>query len=319
MSDVVLEMCDPRERETELKDLFARNGKAVFAEVFDRAYRTRADEGLRSWIGLQDGRAVMHICVTPLPFAGGERALMGGIMSDLMVDDGHRDFWAPVRLLRKMIADVKRRGEIDFLLTTTTTEAESVFKAGGFKPFATLRRYVLPLNPLYLAAARVRARVKRSRAFASSIEQWEHDTSATHDTAWRPLASPQFYETRIPRLEFTDGEWVSIRHNRKPAPGFALLARNPHFEELRLADAFWNEEGIGLGEVIHAAAQWGRKQGFKKFALGTVQESRVASELQRYGFFARDARSSLLLHQLTQNTPPKVEDWFLLGFALSGW
>jgi|SRR5688572_17701961 len=317
MSEIVFEKCDPRDREAELKDLFARNDKAQFAEVFDRAIRPRAAQGLRSWVGLQDGRVVMHVAVTPLQFVGGGRSLKGGIMSDLMVDDGHRDFWVPVRLIRKMISDVKRGGELDFLLTTTTSTAEAVFKAGGFKPFATLRRYVLPLNPLYLAFARLRARIKRTRVHPSGLAQWESNTLT--DGPWRPLANAQFFETRIPRFEFTDGEWLSVANGRKSDPGYALVARNPHLEELRLADAFWNNQGIGLGEIVHAAGRWGRKRGFKKFTIGTIHESAVGTELQRCGFFARDVRSVLLLHQVSSIAAPPVEDWFLLGFALSGW
>jgi hypothetical protein len=320
MSELVFEQCDPRDRETELKDLFARNGKAVFADVFDRAYRHRAEHGQRSWIALQDGRAVMHISVTPLRFVGGGRSQIGAVLSDLMVDDGYRDFWAPVRLLRKMVSDIKKAGEIDFLLTTTTTEAETVFKAGGFKPFGTLRRYVLPLSRLYLGFARLRARVGRSRAHQSGFQEWERENSILPQNVgpWRPLPDAVFYETRIPRLEFTDGKWLSVNANGS-APGWALMARNPDYHELRLADAFWDDQGVGLGEVVHAAARWGTTQRFKKLAIGTVQESRVAGQLERFGFFARDVRSLLLIHQLSPNKPPPVEDWFLLGFALSGW
>jgi hypothetical protein len=321
MSELVFECCDPRDREAELKDLFARNGKAVFAEVFDRAYRVRAQHGQRSWIALQDGRAVMHIAVTPMPFVGGGRTQTGGILSDLMVDDGYRDFWAPVRLLRKLVADVKKAGEIDFLLSTTTTEAESVFKAGGFKPFGTLRRYVLPLSRLYLGVARMRASVRRSRAQQSAYSEWESTAAFSRNTggSWRPRPDATFYETRIPRFEFTDGKWLTIADRSKAAPAWALMARNPEHGELRLADAFWDEAGVGLGQVVHAAARWGKSQRFKKFAIGTVQESRVAGQLERFGFFARDVRSLLLINQISPNSPPPIEDWFLLGFALSGW
>jgi hypothetical protein len=319
MSNVVLEGCDPREREADLKDLFARNGKEIFAEVFDRSYRQRAAEGLRSWVGLVDGRVVMHISVTPLRFTGGGRTMVGGVLSDLMVDDAHRDFWAPVRMLRKMLGDIKRNGEIDFLLTTTTSEAESVFKAGGFKPFGTLRRYVLPLNPLYLAATRLRARVKRTRAASSAFEECRPQVETWASHALRPAASSQFYRSRIPRFEFVDGQWITVANGRSGDPGYAMLARDPQHDELRLADAFWHDQGIRLGEVVHAAARRGRALKFKKLTLDTIGESNVAADLQRLGFFPREARSVMLLHQVSQNAAPHANDWFLLGFALSGW
>ncbi len=321
MSDLVLEMCDPREREAELKELFARNGKEIFAEVFERAYRPRAEQGLRSWIALQDGKAIMHISVTPVPLVRGDTTYTVGIMGDLMVDDGHRDFWTPVKLLRKLTGDLKRAGQVDFLLSTTTSEAESVFKATGFKPFATLRRFVLPLNPLYLLAARLRAGVKRTKTQPGSFEQLATTSPALVDNApaFRPQASEQFYATRIPRFEFTDEAWVAVSNGRKTTEGYALLARDPYLNELRLADAFWNGAGIGVGEIVHAAARWGRKHGYKKFTLGTIDESQFAHDLRRAGFFARDVRSQLLLNQISPRTAPSPDDWFLLGFALSGW
>ena len=144
MTDLVVECCDPRTREREIKDLFARNERTGFDAAFDRAYRQRADKGLRSWIGLVDGEAVMHISVSPMAFKGAGVELTAGVLGDLLVSEGHRDFWAPVRLLRTLIADLKRAGNIDFLFTTTVADAEPVFKAGGFKPYGSLRRFVMP-------------------------------------------------------------------------------------------------------------------------------------------------------------------------------
>ncbi len=318
MSEVVLEMCDPRERERELKDLFARNGKPEFATVFDRAYRLRAQQGQRCCVALLGSDVVMHVSVTPVPLVRGNESFTVGVMSDLMADDGYRDFWAPVKLLRKLTSELKKTGDIDFLLSTTTPEAESVFKATGFKPFGTLRRYVLPLNPLYLAFARLRSGVKRTKTQSSSYDQFAQAQFPLPEVV-RPAATAEFYASRIPRMEFVDGNWLSVLNGRKSNEAFALMARDPYMNDLRLADAFWNDAGLGIGEVLHAAARWGRRQGFKKFALGTLHESRFAQELQRCGFFPRDVRSQLLVNQLSPRTAPKPDDWFLLGFALSGW
>src|SRR6185503_6604335 len=127
-------------REREIKELFAQSDRSQFAEIFDRTYRPRADHGLRSWFGSTGEQVVMHISVTPMRFVGGGHTQRCGLLSDLMVHEQHRDFWGPVRLLRKMLSDVKRGGQLDFLITTSTADAEPIFKAGGFKPFGTLRR-----------------------------------------------------------------------------------------------------------------------------------------------------------------------------------
>jgi hypothetical protein len=318
MSEAVVEQCDPREREAEIRALFARNGQAQFDAVFERAYRPRAADGLRSWIGRLGDDAVMHISVTPMRFTGGGRTLMGGVLGDLMADEPYRDFWSPVRLLRAMVADLKRAGEVDFLFTTTVADAEPVFKAGGFKPFGTLRRYVLPLSRTYRAVARLRGRVARHRATPCQAHNVvSGGASPPYGTGhWRPQSDEAYYATRIPRLDFADATWLAIGRD---ASGCALVCRHQERPELTLADAFWNEDGVGLGEVVHAAGRWGHGQRLSRLSVTTVQETRVARQLERAGFFARDATSKLLMQPLGPNTPPPVDDLFLPSFALTSW
>jgi hypothetical protein len=317
--DLVVEMCDPRIRETEIKSLFARNGQSGFDAVFERAYRSRAEQGLRSWIGLSGDQAVMHISVTPMPFAGLGQTLVGGVLGDLMVDESHRDFWAPVRLLRTMVSDLKQAGQIDFLLTTTIADAEPVFKAGGFKPFGKLRRFVLPLSRPYLGVARVKGRVASFTAAPAGILPAFGNLSPRDGTHWRVQTDAEYYDTRIPRGEFADGTWIGVGAEGGASPAWALVSRSGKRAEMGLADMFWNEEGIGVGEVVHAAAQWARRQRFRKLTLTTLQESQVAQQLNRAGCLARDVRSDLLVQQLGPRRPPSVENWFLPGFALSTW
>ena len=321
MSELSVVMCDPRDRESEIRDIFARNGKPAFDKIFETAYRPRAEQGMRSWLGIADGRAVMHISVTPLNFVGGDRAMTGGVLSDLMVDEDFRDFWGPVRMLRTMVSDLKRAGQIGFLITTSTDEAESIFKAGGFKPFGMLRRYVMPLYLPYLGMARLRARVKRPRAKASAFQASMYDSmagSANCAGRWRPRAELEYYATRIPRSDYLDGTWIDVTRKRTDATGSALVSRT-QLPEMQLADAFWNDHDVGLGEVVHAAARYARSQRFNKLTITTLQESHVAQQLERFGFFARDIRSTLLVNRIGGQTTPPVEEWFLPGFALSSW
>lgn len=320
MTELAVELCDPRERETEITRLFARNGQPAFGAVFDRAYRRRAERGLRSWVGMSGEQAVMHISVTPLRFTDGARTLTCGVLGDLMVDESHRDFWAPVRLLRRMVSDLKRAGEVDFLFTTTVADAQPVFKAGGFKPFGTLRRYVLPLARPYLGVARLRGRVAHRRAIPSASHLPDNGVLTFQGGShWRLKADAEYYDTRIPRAEFTDGTWLAVGGSNGGAGGWALLSRNGKLPEMALADAFWSEEGVRLGEVVHAAGRWARAQRYNKLTLTTIAESHVARQLERAGWFARDVRSTLLIQQLGKVAPPPVEQWFLPGFALSSW
>ncbi|HET9440574.1 MAG TPA: hypothetical protein VFO52_10405 [Longimicrobiales bacterium] len=314
MSEIVVDICDPRAHETELKELFARNGKPGFDAAFDRVYRVRAGQGMRSWIGRVDGRAVSHIAVTPMRFGGAGQIRLGGVMGDLMVDEAHRDFWAPVRLLRKMVADLKREGVTEFLVTTSVPDAESVFKAGGFKPFGTLHRYVMPLFLPFLLFKRVTSgqlRAPRARVLAGAGRATPRvDEGAPR---FRPITTPAFYDERIPRSDWADLTWLNLTSDSD-----ALVSRHSTDPELRLVDAF-GADARALRAALQAAARWGRKQRLKKFAATTLKESALAGELKRAGFLERDFRSTLLVQKLGAAPLPPVADWFLLEFALSSW
>lgn len=322
MSEVVVQMCDPRDRESEIKDLFARNGQDGFAAVFDRVYRKRAEYGLRSWVGTLDGKAMMHVAVSPLRFVGGGLSLQAGLLGDLMVDESQRDFWAPVRLLRRMVADVKRAGETDFLISTTVHEAESVFKAGGFKPLGKMRRYLLPAYWPYLAYARFRGRVRAARPAVGDFEQYSATemSSATSAASWlRPETNADFYNTRIPRGEFSDANWIAAQAKNAGTAGWALLSRNTYLNEMGVADVFWSEESLRTSDVLHAAARWTRKQGYNKLTFSMLDVSEVGKELERAGFLARDHAAAVVVQPISKVQLPPPEKWFLPSFTMSSW
>jgi hypothetical protein len=137
---------------------------------------------------------------------------------------------------------------------------------------------------------------------------------------WRPEPAAVFYDSRIPRMESVEGTWLSVPGKERDDAGCVLLARDgasPHLTAF--ADAFWSDGGTRLGRVAHAAAGWARARRFRKLALTTIAESRATRLLERTGFVPREVRSTLLVNRLSQVEPPPVEDWFLTGFALSGW
>jgi hypothetical protein len=323
MTEVAVQMCDPRDRESEIKDLFARNGQPEFAAVFERAYRQRAEHGLRSWVGTVDGQAVMHIAVSPLRFAGCGLSLQAGVLGDLMVDETQRDFWAPVRLLRRMVADLKKMGEIDFLLSTSIYQAESVFKAGGFKPLGIMRRYILPAYLPYLAFSRVRGRVKRRAFRTGNLQEWESrklSSATAHGPYLRPETHTRFYNTRIPRVEFADANWISVGAKQNQTEGWALVSRNNQLpSELGVADLFWEQGQLDMAEVLHGAARWTRKQGFKKLTFSLLGESEAAQRLEKIGFVARDRAAAVIVQPINKIELPPAEKWFLPGFTMSSW
>lgn len=321
MSELVIESCDPREREVDIKGLFARNGEPQFEAVFERAYRPRAEHGLRSWIGHSGEKAVMHISVTPLRFTNGERTLMGGVLGDLMVDESHRDFWTPVKLLRALVTDLTQDRQIDFLVTSTVADAEAVFKATGFSRLGDYRRFVLPLMRPYLTAIRIRGSVRAATAAERTMdEEGLRGLVSSFKSAGslRPEVSAEFYDTRIPRCGYADGRWVRVEGKKKAETlGWVLVSRHSKLPELMLADAFW-QEGCLL-EVIHAVASWARAQGFPKLVIGTLSESRVARQLTKAGCLRRPKGGVLLVRQLSEVPSPPADDLFLTGFAMNSW
>jgi hypothetical protein len=322
MSEVVVQMCDPRDRESEIKDLFARNGQVGFDAVFDRVYRKRAEYGLRSWVGTMDGKAMMHVAVSPLRFVGAGLSLQAGLLGDLMVDQSQRDFWAPVRLLRRMVADVKRAGETDFLISTTVHEAESVFKAGGFKPLGKMRRYILPAYWPYLAYTRLRGRLRVARPVPGNFEGYRSTemSSGTAAASWlRPETNADFYDTRIPRAEFSDANWIGVEQKNMGTAGWALLSKNTILNEFGVADVFWNEPALGVRDVLHAAARWTRKQGHNKLTFSMLDVSEPARELERAGFLARDHAAAVVFQPISKIELPSPGKWFLPSFTMSSW
>lgn len=318
MTDLRVERCDPRDREDGIKALFARNDRPQFEGVFERTYRPRSEQGLKSWVGLQDGRVVMHISVSPQRFAGGGDDRWGGFLGDLMVDAPLRDFWNSARLVRSMVKDVLDEGGIAFLVTATTQEAEAVFKAAGFKPLGVLQRYVLPLNPLYLSLRRLVRRSQRVRLDRLRVGEGVLATIGTMGAPgmWRPVPSEMDYETRIQTVEHNSAQWL----HGAAAGGrtFVLITRHRDRKECSVADCFWDAD-LELPDVLLAAGAFVRADGVPKLVCSAPAESGLAQALVQAGFFPRAARSRLMLKVLEGPPLPSLNQWFLSHFSLSNW
>lgn len=318
MTQLAIERCDPRSRESDLRDLFTRNGQPEFGTVFERAYRPRVDEGLRSWVGLLDGRVVMHISVLPVPFRRGDRTLVAGVLGDLMVDEANRDFWAPLTLLRTMVADVQRDGSIDFLLTSSVADAEPVFKAGGFKPLAPFRRYVLPLYAPAVLASRVLSGSLLATVTAHPLDDATAGAAIRTLGAsdmWRPAAADTYYSSRIPRSEYMDGSWIQVRNGH--GAGWALVSRNGAAPEATIADAYW--QGNGFPAVISGAASWARRQGIPRLVVMALDSDPLYRRCRRAGFIRRPPIGNLLFRTVGSAQTPPPEEIFLTAFPLSSW
>jgi hypothetical protein len=323
MSDVVVQRCDPRSRADQIKALFARNGQPKFDAVFERAYLPRAEHGLQSWVGIVGDQVVMHISVSPQSFGDGTRTMMGGLLGDLMADAAYRDFWSPLRLLRTMVADLKREGRLEFLLTTSIRLSESLFKAGGFRVIGRFRRFVFPLWAPYVRASRLWTRARARVITPASLDDLEFVRllpSLRSGGLWRAHACSDFYATRIPRVGYADGVWLRVRNGGAATqPAWGLVCRHSTWPELRLPDAYWRGDTPSLADIVLAAARWGRAQGMRKLATTTLAESRLAAQLRGAGFVPRSYAAAVMLQNLGPRDPPPVTDWFLTEFVGTAW
>ncbi|HYC52481.1 MAG TPA: hypothetical protein VEB19_15320 [Gemmatimonadaceae bacterium] len=321
MAALALVQSPPSARAADIQALFVRAGQPEFSATFDRSYRVREQFGLRSWLGIEDARVVLHISVSPEPFSCGARRLVGGLPGDLMADTTHRQFWHPLKLVRAMVADVKREGKLDFLLTSFVPAAEAVFRAAGFQRFAPLQRHVTPLVWPYPLARRLlhgegRARLTAlpftdARAIAALVGLSSPDVMRT-------LPSAEYYTTRMPRQEYPTGTWLLAGDPATP-DAMVLVSPTPR-RDLTIADVIWRDARVRLAGVLSGVAAWAARQRHRRAYLTTIPGTRLAVAAQRAGFLPRPSEAAVMLLPLTDpGTIPPPDQWALTPFALTGW
>jgi hypothetical protein len=172
----------------------------------------------------------------------------------------------------------------------------------------------MPLVTPYLWFARLKSghtRIGRSRVLTGS----DRVVPPVAPTApyFRPITDLPFYDSRIPRSEWTELSWLNLDGGVS-----ALFAPHSGDPELGLVDVL-GSSAHDIRRALHAAARWGGKRGFRKLAVSTLKESAIAGELKRVGFVERELRSSMLLQKTGGEALPQVREWFLFHFALSSW
>lgn len=320
MADLTIAHCRPSEQSPAIHDLFTRSGEPDFATVFRAVYQVREPLGLRSWVGMLDGRAVLHISLSLERFAGLGAALTAGLPGDLMTDAAHRDFWHPLKLVRRMVADVRATGSADFLLTTYVPAAEGVFKAAGFRPFLAVQRYVMPLQWPYPLLRRLlhgeRVRDLSAVPFRDGAEV-RLDALASPGS-FRPVPGPAFYATRMPRRQYPQGTWLLT--GAPDMPTAAVLVSPQEGGELLIADVLWHEAEPALAGVLSAVARWGARHGHRRLSISTVPGSLLAAAARRAGMLVRPGfHRVMLLPVVPLDRIPPAEQWAFTPFVLTGW
>jgi hypothetical protein len=319
--------CDSTTRADEIKDLFVRNDRPGFPHFFERVYRTLAAEGGMSWIATdEEGKVVMHVALFPRSFQGDGTAFRVGLLGDLIADVQYRDFWSPLKLFRRAIGDIRRDGRFDFLYTDPSPNSVAIVKAVGFSPLGELRRYVAPVNPLYLTFCGVRARAKRSRSKCHG--KLDATGAATVDgmggaTDLRARRSAEFYRAReggdlAPHAQYV---LVQARGGGDTQPSaVGMLAVRDGADTAALVDLQWDESRLAVKDALHAVARAARSQGFRKLSCATLDGSHFAESLASYGFIGREAIQPIFVLPLRASSAlPRAPEWMLTSLDGSAW
>jgi hypothetical protein len=321
MADLVIERCLPSERAGEIQALFCRAGHPEFATVYERVYRVRERLGLRSWLGRLEDRVVLHISVSLESFTDGTRTLSCGLLADLMADESHRDFWGPIKLARRMVGDLRKDRTADFLLTSYLPVAEGVFRAAGFKPFNTMRRYILPLVWPYPLLRRLQHGESRPQLTALPFEDGrvgEFLAGLNSPGCFRPVTSEAYFTTRMPRLEYPAGTWLLLGERESPDAVVLVSPKAPG--EVIIADVLWRDATPRLTGAFSAVARWASREKHRRLTLIAVEGSPVAVAAQRAGFLERPGAYPVMMLPIgPADAIPAPQQWSLTPFALTAW
>jgi len=326
---LTIELCDTATHGEEIKALFLRNDYPTFPAFFDRAYRYAMSTGGRSWIARNgQGSVVGHLAAFPRVFRDGTQVVHGALLVDNLFDRAYRNYWSAVELCRRALADLRQAGDCDFAYSDPTLPGQALLKPLGFTRVGALRRFVLPLHPLYAGFFRVIARVEPLSAERLDGGLREPRVAealrALPPGAWfRGDRSLDLYATRLGGENIPHWHWFLLRAQRHPGTRVAALvltAHQPGEAVLRVVDLLWDDTQVSPASVVHTVARSARDDGFRKLSLVTLAESQLARSLERCGFIGRSDALPLVVHLTRQGVVlPPVRDWVLTYFDGSGW
>jgi hypothetical protein len=322
-----IERCDSLAVGEEIKALFLRNDYPTFPTFFDRAYPYASSTGGSSWIARNgQGSVVGHLAAFPRTFRDGTAVVRAALLVDNLFDRAYRNFWSAVELCRRAWADLRQAGECDFAYTDPTLPAQPVLKAAGFTTVGALRRFVLPLHPLYVGLFRLLTPVEplvaeRLDTGAAETRVAEALQTLSPGARFRGERSLELYATRLGGDSIPHWQWLLLRAPSDPATAaLALTARRPGEAVLRIVDLRWDEARASAASVVHAVARSARDEGFGRMCIVTLAESELARSLGRCGFIGRRDALPLVVHLSRQDAVlPPVRDWLLTYFDGSAW
>lgn len=308
MPDVRIVDVNPLERADQIKDLFVADHAPGFAEFFDRAYPLAVERGGKSWVGVDaKGKVVTHIARFTRSFTLGERAVVGGVLLNLMAARTHRTLMPALALVRQMTSDSKAQRDVDFLYAVPNPAAHTLLKAAGFEPIGSMARFVLPLAgrtwysdvPVRLYQSMIRARAWNQRAKATQhggepSEVAAFERPVRHAQALRPFRSPELFRQCLAGYPSRMDHWFTFHRSAdSTAPSAAALARGGS-DQVATLFSLSREPSMSLSAIMPALATGLRRAGYARLSVETLAGSRFARELTRVGFVQREDSGPLV-------------------------
>ena len=304
---------NPVEHADAIKRLFLDHERPEFPDYFDRAFPDAVAEGGTSWVGWDEhGRLCAHIAQFPRAFALGGRTLQGALLANLMVATAHRKFWPALRLVRRLVDDVKASGSVDLIYADPNELAQPVLRAAGFQPIGALQRFVIPLTDLrrgVAVAIRLYHLIRRSRTMplaaidgvpedaASAIEPGQ----ANGARSLQPVRRASLYRARLAGYPSASDRWYRFHtRDRDAALVGKALVRHHGRDGPAAVCVVQCEPMTLLSSLLVALARRVRDTGATRLEIWVMLQSQAANAVRRAGFLPRPERIPLLALPLTR-------------------
>ena len=293
---------DPLRYGDQIKDLFEREEMSHLSEFFDRSYADAVRDGATSWVMLGDGdRVVGHVAVFRHRFRCGEAEYVGGLGVNLVVDRRHRTLTGALALAERMVRDLERDGDMDFLYGDPNEEGRAIMSTiPGFRDIDVLTRFVLPIDEpgvlgpivsLYLTLRLGRAdtgALGMERRPAAHFDTAQVERPPGGDAVLRPSRSPALYPRRLAGYPAEHDTWYLF--TRESVRVAAVLVRALRGGRAHLS-CLWRRPDVGAAELLRPMIADLRERGVTRLQLSVLRASPLAQELRGTGFREREQGS----------------------------
>jgi hypothetical protein len=284
----------------EIKNLFEREHLPHLIEFFDRAYPGGVNEGMSSWVALDEtGRVTGHIAMFPHRFTYNDSQYTGAIGANLVMDRRHRNLANAVSLVRAVIRDAESQGDVDFLFGDPNESGRAIMSSiGGFTDVGELARFVLPvaqpsvLGPAVAAYLWLKLRrgqrepMEVERRSAAAFDVREIELPPGQSGVLRPVHPPELYRRRFPAYPTEGDDWyLFTRDSKRVAAVLVRKFRTGHRAELACV---WRQPDVSIVHLVHPIVSDLRAAGVRRLQAFSLLASGLGRELHAAGFFRRE-------------------------------